>query len=201
MDEKGNIYARGSQDMKSTSIQHIEAIRRLKLNGTRLKRTINISFMPDEEIGGLAGMKKFVQTQDFKDLKVGLALDEGNSSSGNKILLSYGEKTWFQIWIHCPGTSGHGSVLLNDTAGEKLRKVIDRFMDFRASEKAKLNHPQVKAGDVFSVNLTIIKVRKHLFYNKSKNSKNILQLIIFKIVNQLKFREEFRSTLFPTNFL
>ncbi|XP_043466049.1 aminoacylase-1-like [Leptopilina heterotoma] len=157
MDEKGNIYARGSQDMKGHSIQQIEAIRRLKLKGIRLKRTIHLSFVPDEEIGGLTGMKTFIFSTEFKSLNVGFAMDEGDFSTENKFLVSYGEKSWFQIWINCQGDPGHGSSLLNNTASEKLRFIIDRFMDFRASEKAKLQDPNVKAGNVTSINLTMMK--------------------------------------------
>jgi len=47
-DANGNIYARGSQDMKCVGIQYLEAIRRLKNNGVRLKRTLLISFVPGE---------------------------------------------------------------------------------------------------------------------------------------------------------
>lgn len=160
MDDMGNIYARGSQDMKSHSIQQIEAIRRLKLNGVRLKRTVHLSFVPDEEIGGLMGMKTFVFSSEFKSLNVGFAIDEGDftTDSDNKFLVSYGEKSWFQIWINCQGEPGHGSSLLNNTASEKLRFIIDRFMDYRASEKEKLNDPKVKPGSVTSINLTMMKV-------------------------------------------
>ena len=31
-----------------------------------MKRTIHLSFVPDEEIGGLDGMKVFVHTKEFK---------------------------------------------------------------------------------------------------------------------------------------
>ncbi|XP_033222115.1 aminoacylase-1-like isoform X2 [Belonocnema kinseyi] len=156
MDEEGNIYARGSQDTKSVSIQYIEAIRRLKLNGTRLKRTIHISFVPDEEIGGKDGMGAFVATQDFEKLNIGFALDEGRATPDDKFLVTYGERTVFQLWVNCTGKPGHGSTLFDNTAGEKLRVVIDRFMDFRASEKAKLRDPKVQPGEVTSVNLDMI---------------------------------------------
>ena len=144
--------------MKSLSIQHLESIRRLKLNGIRLKRTVHISFSPDEEIGGKDGMKSFVKSQYFKNLNVGFALDEGGTSLNTKIPLVYGEKTWCQIWAHCPGNPGHGSILYENTAGEKLRNVIDKFMNFRESEKAKLKDPKVKEHEVISINLTMIKV-------------------------------------------
>ena len=41
-EENGDIYARGTQDMKCVTIQHIEAIRYLKANGIKLKRTIHL---------------------------------------------------------------------------------------------------------------------------------------------------------------
>lgn len=44
--ENGKIYARGTQDMKCVGIQYLEAIRYLKEEGVRLKRTIHISFVP-----------------------------------------------------------------------------------------------------------------------------------------------------------
>lgn len=46
MDDKGNIYARGAQDMKSVSIQYLEAIRRLKKDHVTLRRTIHVCFVP-----------------------------------------------------------------------------------------------------------------------------------------------------------
>jgi len=61
--------------------------------------------------------------------------------------------------VHCPGTTGHGSLLLPDTAGEKVRIIIDHFMDFREQEKKKLeSDPSLKIGDVTTVNLTQLKV-------------------------------------------
>ena len=36
--------------MKCVGIQHIEAVRRLKEQGKKFKRTIHIVFVPDEEV-------------------------------------------------------------------------------------------------------------------------------------------------------
>ena len=61
--------------------------------------------------------------------------------------------------MFCPGTPGHGSLLLPGTAGEKLRVIIDKFMDFRQKELDKLAaNPKLKLGDVTSVNLTVCEV-------------------------------------------
>ncbi|XP_063227654.1 aminoacylase-1-like [Bacillus rossius redtenbacheri] len=157
-DENGNIFARGSQDMKCVGIQYLEAVRRLKAAGAKLCRTLHISFVPDEEIGGGDGMKAFVHTSDFKALNIGFALDEGIASPTEEFALFYGERSIWQIHVHCPGTPGHGSLLHPDTAGEKLRVVIDRFMDFRQKEKDKLAaNPALTVGDVTTINLTMLK--------------------------------------------
>ncbi|GLH01980.1 Aminoacylase-1 [Gryllus bimaculatus] len=156
--DDGRIYARGSQDMKCVGIQYLEAIRRLKHNGVRLRRTVHISFVPDEEIGGKDGMKKFVHTSDFLELNVGFAMDEGMASPTDEFVLFYGERSIWGLHVHCPGSPGHGSLLLPDTAGEKVRHIIDRFMDFRQREKQKLNdNPNMELGDVTTINLTQLK--------------------------------------------
>lgn len=59
--------------------------------------------------------------------------------------------------IKIPGTEGHGSLLLKDTAGEKLRRFLDRLMDYRQSQVDILDqNPDLNLGDVTTVNLTIL---------------------------------------------
>ena len=158
MDEDGNIYARGSQDMKSVGIQYLEAIRRLKLNGVTIKRTVHMSFVPDEEHGAKMGMGKFVESDYFKKLNVGFALDEGEANPTEKFFLFYGERSVWDVLIHCTGNTGHSSLLMNNTAGEKMRYIIDKFMDFRAQEEKRLSDPKLKLADVTSVNLVRLEV-------------------------------------------
>lgn len=145
--------------MKCVGIQYLEAVRRLKLNGQRFKRTIHISFVPEEEVGGILGMKEFVHTSDYKALNVGFALDEGVANPTNNYYMFHGERSIWHVHVHCPGNPGHGSMLLDNTPGEKLRVIIDKFMDFRAAQKARLLDPKVQLGNVTSVNLTKIQVR------------------------------------------
>lgn len=156
VDEKGNIFARGSQDMKCVGIQYLEAIRRMRWNHKKIKRTIHVSFVPDEELSGALGMEKFVETEDFKALNVGFALDEGIANPTRHFNVFYGERSVWKIQVHCPGGPGHASLLIDNTPGQKLRVVIDKFLDFRTEQKARLLDPKVKLGDVTSVNLTQI---------------------------------------------
>lgn len=61
------------------------------------------------------------------------------------------------VLIHCPGDTGHGSLLHENTAGEKLRIVIDHFMDLRKSEVGKCKG-LLHLGDVTTINLTHLEV-------------------------------------------
>ncbi|KAK6640101.1 hypothetical protein RUM43_008378 [Polyplax serrata] len=158
VDANGNIYARGAQDMKCVAIQYLEALRRLILKGHKFRRTVHLSFVPDEEIGGVDGMKKFVYTKEFKAMNVGFALDEGVSSPTNTVFVFNAERNIWQIEFTCTGSEGHGSILMDNTAGEKMRKLVDRIMDFRQTQVDILkSNKNLTMGDVTTVNLTILK--------------------------------------------
>jgi aminoacylase len=60
--------------MKCVGMQFLAAIRYFKRNNIRLKRTIHLTYVPEEEIGGFEGMKEFVETNDFKNLNAGFSL-------------------------------------------------------------------------------------------------------------------------------
>ncbi|XP_072932897.1 aminoacylase-1-like [Epargyreus clarus] len=151
----GVIYGRGAQDMKSVAIIYLEAIRKLKNEGVRLKRTVHLSFVSEEEVGGGEGMGKFVESEHYKELNVGFALDEGIASATDEYLIYNGERSIWHIHVVCRGKSGHGSLLLPDNCGEKIRYIIDKFMDLRQQSKLALEqNPALTIGDVTSVNLT-----------------------------------------------
>lgn len=56
------------------------------------------------------------------------------------------------------GTAGHGSLLLKNTAGEKLLYIMNKLSEFRKSESARLDNSNgaLTIGDVTTVNLTIV---------------------------------------------
>lgn len=61
--------------------------------------------------------------------------------------------------ISCPGVTGHGSLIPDGTAAEKIRVIIDKFLDYRESEKNKLlENPNLFLGDVTTVNLMALEV-------------------------------------------
>uniref|UniRef100_A0A4W4E1K6 Peptidase M20 dimerisation domain-containing protein n=1 Tax=Electrophorus electricus TaxID=8005 RepID=A0A4W4E1K6_ELEEL len=107
-DVDGNIYGRGAQDMKY------------------------------EEVGGHKGMESFIKHPEFQKLNVGFALDEGLANPTEDFTVFYGERNPWWVTIRCPGSPGHGSRFVENTAAEKLRRVINSFLDFREKEKHRL---------------------------------------------------------------
>ncbi|XP_044728664.1 aminoacylase-1-like [Chrysoperla carnea] len=156
IDEKGNIYARGAQDMKSVSIQYLEAIRYLKQNGVKLRRTIHISFVPDEEIFSADGMALFVKTKEFKELNIGFGLDECGPSSNKDYVAINSERLTWTLEIVCTGNAGHGLMLIPNTAAEKVQYLLNKFLKYREEQSKKMKHPLYDLGNVTTVNLTKI---------------------------------------------
>lgn len=112
----------------------------------------------DEEIGGDNGMRLFVKTDAFRRLNVGFSLDEGIATPDEEFPVFYAERSVWRVHFNCHGTTGHGSLLHKNTAADKIRYVIDRFLDYRAEQVKKLeNNPEFSVGDVTTVNLTILK--------------------------------------------
>lgn len=102
-------------------------------------------------------MRLFVKTEAFRRLNVGFALDEGIATPDEVFSVFYAERSVWRVDFVCHGTTGHGSLLLENTAGEKLRHILDRMMNFRAEQQKILkNNPEFSIGDVTTVNLTII---------------------------------------------
>ncbi|KAJ1349748.1 hypothetical protein KIN20_005391 [Parelaphostrongylus tenuis] len=157
-DEQGNIYARGTQDMKCVGSQYFEAIRRHFLRGKKQwLRTIHIVWAPDEEIGAVDGMAKFVQMQEFRELNLGFMLDEGIASETSTYKVYYGERNPWWVEITCSGSPGHGSKFIENTAVEKLQSVINSVLSFRDQQRSLLrNDSSKRIGDVTTINITKI---------------------------------------------
>lgn len=58
-------------------MQYLAAIRSFKRKNEQFNRTIHVVFVPEEEIGGVHGMREFVHTDAFRSLNAGFSLDEG----------------------------------------------------------------------------------------------------------------------------
>eukprot|EP00668_Euglena_longa_P000374 GGOE01000480.1.p1 GENE.GGOE01000480.1~~GGOE01000480.1.p1 ORF type:complete len:492 (-),score=115.99 GGOE01000480.1:156-1553(-) len=162
--ETGRIYGRGTQDMKCVCVQYLLAIEELQRKGWRPRRTVHLSFVPDEEIGGAAGMGLFLQTELFKSLRIGVGLDEGLANTGNAFTVFYGERNPWWVMVKATGPTGHGSRFIPNTATMKLVDVANSALQFRKEQEAQLGysgegcaHAQAKKlGDVTTLNLTVL---------------------------------------------
>lgn len=69
----------------------------------------------------------------------------------------YAERSIWHVHFTLPGHPGHGSLLLKDTAAEKVRVLLDRFIDYRTTQVNRLaKHPELTIGDVTTVNITMM---------------------------------------------
>ncbi|XP_058978503.1 aminoacylase-1B-like [Musca domestica] len=158
MDEEGRIFARGAQDMKCVGMQYLGALRKLKERGVQFKRTIHVSFVADEEMGGGLGMREFVNTSEFKSLNIGFSLDEGLASPSEEFPVFYAERSVWRIYFNINGHAGHGSLLLKNTVGEKANYILHKMMSMREQQVRRLeNNPDLTIGDVTTINLTQVR--------------------------------------------
>jgi Peptidase family M20/M25/M40 len=138
--DNGDIVARGAQDMKSVVMQYVEALLSFAKQGKKFRRTIHLSFVPDEEIGGADGLGVFSQTDDFKKLNIGCGLDEGHATlAENHYTVFNGERAVWWLEIRATGPTGHASKFIKDTAMSKLIGVINNLLEMRSQEESKLH--------------------------------------------------------------
>ncbi|KDP47023.1 hypothetical protein JCGZ_10750 [Jatropha curcas] len=157
LDSNGNIYARGSQDMKCVGMQYLEAIRRLKSSGYQPLRSIYVAFAPDEEIGGHDGAEKFADSDIFNSMNVGVVLDEGLASPTEHYRPFYAERSPWWLVIKAVGAPGHGARLYDNSAMENLLKSIESVRRFRASQFDLVKAGLKAEGEVISVNMVFLK--------------------------------------------
>ncbi|PIN07518.1 Aminoacylase ACY1 [Handroanthus impetiginosus] len=145
LSDDGKIYARGAQDDKCIGLQYLEAIKELKtkLDYTPL-RTVHISYVPEEEVGGFDGMAKFVESKDFKELNVGFVLDEGQTSVNDEFRVFYADRSPWHLVIKATGVPGHGSRMYDNSAMENL--MIIKAGLAANSEVISVNPVFLKAG-------------------------------------------------------
>ncbi|RKP23607.1 hypothetical protein SYNPS1DRAFT_3249, partial [Syncephalis pseudoplumigaleata] len=155
------IYARGAQDMKIVGISYVEALRRLKQTGWQPRRTLHLTFVPDEEIGGSDGMQAFINNGGLAELNPGFCLDEGKppglANPEDAYKLYYAERVTWWIHVTAHGNTGHGSQFIAGTAASKLVGFINEMLKFREEQEQLMKDKQLRLGEVTTVNLNLLK--------------------------------------------
>jgi aminoacylase len=167
-DADGKIFARGTQDMKCVCAQYVCALSRLLQKDKAFLRTLHVTFVPDEEIGGMDGMNQLINSSLFqqKMLPIALALDEGLANPMNSFTVFYGERCPLWIFVTVNGPTGHGSRFVEGTAMERLMKICNKALDFRKKEEEIFRGKRAsegcshceakKLGDVTTLNITFV---------------------------------------------
>ncbi|CAJ1971856.1 unnamed protein product [Sphenostylis stenocarpa] len=153
----GAVYARGAQDDKCIAIQYLEAIRNLKARAFSPLRSVHISLVPDEEIGGFDGAAKFVESDDFLRLNVGFALDEGQASPGDDFRVFYADRVPWNVKIRAKGVPGHGARMYDGSAMENLMESVEVVSRFRESQFDVVKAGKALNAEVVSVNPVYVK--------------------------------------------
>ena len=164
--DDGRIYGRGTQDMKCVCAGYLLALRRILNSRSAMRRTLHLTFVPDEEIGGKDGMGAFIESGSFDELRpVGVALDEGIANPSEENIIFYGERAPLWIIVTARGPTGHGSRFIPGTAVQKLINVAGKAIAFREAREKELGYPEQagckhceakKLGDVVTLNLTML---------------------------------------------
>ncbi|XP_068641431.1 uncharacterized protein [Aristolochia californica] len=156
-DDAGRIFARGSQDDKCIAIQYLEAFRNLKASGFSPLRTIHVSYVPDEETGGVDGAEKLVRSKEFEEMNVGFALDEGQASVNDEFRVFYADRVPWKLIVKAVGSPAHGSRMFDGMAMENLAETMEVIGNFRKCQFDKVKGGEKPASEVVSVNPVYLK--------------------------------------------
>lgn len=110
----GYIWGRGALDVKSLTIAQLMAVADLKRRGAALRRDVVFLAVPDEELGGLQGAKKFLDLYPELFDGVGYVLNEGgsNETAVDKVIfwgIEVQQKVPLWLRVTSEGAGGHGA--------------------------------------------------------------------------------------------
>jgi acetylornithine deacetylase/succinyl-diaminopimelate desuccinylase-like protein len=131
IEKDGVIYGRGASDDKSPLAGHIETMLQLRRGGKKLKRDVIFLAEASEENGSAAGMKTIVDRY-WDKIACEFALNEGGAaeSKEGKVLymgIATGEKMPRGVVLKATGSSGHGSVPVEDNAVVHLAAAVAKL--------------------------------------------------------------------------
>ncbi len=139
--ENGEMWGRGSLDMKSTAIMQLTAMTLLKQLGMVPARDIVFLADCDEETGGSDGAAWMIKNH-WNELNPAYVLDEGGVGSRDVYVpgklvfgVSVAEKQVLWLRLRAQGTSGHGSQPIADNANDMLMRAIEKAKDLPPSTK------------------------------------------------------------------
>jgi acetylornithine deacetylase/succinyl-diaminopimelate desuccinylase-like protein len=130
----GDLWGRGSMDMKGLGVAHVMAFLELKRQRVPLARDVILLAEPDEEVGGAMGARWMI-AHHFAELDPEYVLDEGGFGSRDlfapdKLVygISVAEKKLVWLKVRAEGVSGHGSQPNDQNPNDRLVKALERLL-------------------------------------------------------------------------
>jgi acetylornithine deacetylase/succinyl-diaminopimelate desuccinylase-like protein len=132
--QDGEIWGRGTMDMKGIAIEQLLAFVTLKKSGITPPRDIVMLSTADEETNGTYGIRWMIDKH-FSDINAEYVLDEGGFgtrdilSPGKLVFgIAVGEKQTLWLRVRARGTAAHGSQPIPDNANLTLLTALQKAM-------------------------------------------------------------------------
>jgi acetylornithine deacetylase/succinyl-diaminopimelate desuccinylase-like protein len=130
----GDIWGRGTMDMKGIGAQHMMALIALKEAGITPPRDIVMLSTADEENDGTWGIR-WMTANHFREIDAEYVLDEGGFGTRDILAegklvfgVAVGEKQTVWLRLRARGTAAHGSQPIPDNANLTLLRAIEKAL-------------------------------------------------------------------------
>jgi acetylornithine deacetylase/succinyl-diaminopimelate desuccinylase-like protein len=132
--QNGDLWGRGSMDMKGQGVAQLVAFLMLKRRNVPRTRDVILLAEPDEEVGGALGARWMIANH-YAELDPEYVIDEGGFGSPdlfapNKTVygISVAEKKIVWLKLRAEGIAGHGSQPTDTNPNDRLVKALARLL-------------------------------------------------------------------------
>ncbi len=131
----GEIWGRGTLDMKGMGMMELEAMLAFKRLGLTLDRDLVFLATPDEEVGGSQGAQWFAEHKKelLKDceflLNEGSSIEAYDNGRAKYWGVDVGEKSVLWLALKTRGLAGHASMPQENSANNRLLRALARLAD------------------------------------------------------------------------
>jgi acetylornithine deacetylase/succinyl-diaminopimelate desuccinylase-like protein len=159
--QDGDLWGRGSMDMKGQGVAQLVAFLMLKRQHVPRTRDVILMAEPDEEVGGALGARWMIANH-YAELDPEYVVDEGGFGSTDLFApntmvygISVAEKKIVWLKLRAEGVAGHGSQPTDTNPNDRLVKALARLLSAtpapgappaRSGEPSVLEMMQAKVG-------------------------------------------------------
>ena len=133
--QNGELWGRGSMDMKGIAVQQMMALVALKQAGVVPARDLVMLSTADEETSGTHGIRWMIEHH-FPEIAAEYVLDEGGFGTreilapGKLVFgIAVGEKQTAWLRVRATGTAAHGSQPIPDNANVTLIRALEKALE------------------------------------------------------------------------